>query len=363
MLPATDSKSTPSNHASSRVFGKMRNAITYLAISEVMRYFTDANIELVDIALLGIVVYIVSGAFVNVLDKVPVKSDTETMLVSVYDIQHKLLESVNRLSIMLSGQAIARWAQPAEFDNNSPLSLAQTSSVVMWIIGMLAVLSLLPGTFTNSKQGSSFQSVLLYTFTEGIETQFYKMHLDPFILFCMALALLYYLQLTQDEYVRRIKEQSFTPNVFRTMLHEAICMVLANVCIVAVMSGQQHAQVYANVLLLAQLVTGVILVGSLAAKIEVAASVQTLILWRTSREMWHWIYLFTTDDFVIFVSLCMLYIFMRKVQTHISLTIILLISKHVVTMSLREIQNLPQIPSIVASYVLLLGADILTTNF
>ena len=365
-----------SNKVPSQVFGKLRSAITFLAISEVMRYFTDANMDLTDIALLGIVVYIVSGAFVHVLDTVPTTLPTtvlttppttppvETILVSVFDVQHRLLQSVNRLSIMLSGQALALWAQPSEFDTDSPLSLSQTTSVLVWIIGMLAVLSLLPGTFTNSKQGGSFQSVLLFTFTNGIEAQFYKMKLNPFILFCMALTLMYYLQLIHDRYMASLKPKLAIPNVFRNMLHEAFCMVLANVCIVGVLNTeQQHTHVYSNVLILAQLTCGVILVGFLAEKIQVAASVQTLILWRTSREVWLWIYSFTTDDAVILISLAMLYMLMRKVQTHISQTIILLISKHVVIISLREIQNLPQVPSIVASYMLLLGADILTANF
>jgi hypothetical protein len=353
-----------STQVSSRVFGKLRSAITYLAISEVMRYFTDADIDLMDIALLGIVVFVVSGAFVHTLEIVPKTPQVDTIFVSVFDVQHKLLESVNRLSIMLSGQALALWAQPSEFDTDSPLSVAQTSSVVVWIIGMLAVLSLLPGSFTNSTQGSSFQSVLLYTFTNGIEAQFYKMKLDPFILFCIALTLMYYLQVINYRYMANLKLELAVPNVFRNMLHEASCMVLANVCIVGVLTAeQQYAQVYANVLLLAQLTCGVILVGFLAEKIQVAASVQTLILWRTSKEVWLWIYSFTTDDLVILISLCMLYMLMRKIQKHISLTIILLISKHVVTISLREIQNLPQVPSIVASYMLLLGADILTANF
>ena len=353
-----------SKQVSSRVFGKLRSAITYLAISEVMQYFTDADIDLMDIALLGIVVFIVSGAFVHVLDIVPKTPQVDTIFVSASDVQHRLLQSVNRLSIMLSGQALALWAQPTEFDAESPLSLSQTSSVVVWIIGMLAVLSLLPGSFTSSHEGSSFQSVLLYTFTNGIEAQFYKMKLDPFILFCMALTLMYYLQVINDRYMASLKLESAIPNVFRSMLHEASCMVLANVCIVGVLTTEQHyAQVYSNVLLLAQLTSGVILVGLLAEKIQVAASVQTLILWRTSKEVWEWIYSFTTDDMVILISLCMLYMLMRKIQTHVSLTIILLISKHVVTISLREIQNLPQVPSIIASYVLLLGADILTANF
>jgi hypothetical protein len=364
-------KNDPLRKDSTRVLTKLRSAITYLAISEVMSYFEDWDVSEMEISLIGIILYMVTGAFVHALHKGAYNEALERKKIdanafpkhawSLYDVQTKVLESVSRLSIMLSGQALAIWAQPDEFDTETALTLSQTSWVVIWIVGMLGVLSMLPGSFTDSRQGESFQSVLLYTFTNGIEAQFYKMDIDPMILFCIAIVLLYYLQQIHTRYLRDVNETpGANPNVFRCITHEACCMVLANVCIVGVLDNQQYAQGYANVLVLAQLITGVIFVGALAERIEVASSVQTLILWRASKEVWEWVSYLTTDDFIIFTSLLMVFAVARLVEPHISLTIILVISKHIVNVALRSIQNLPQIPSMVASFFLLLAADILT---
>jgi hypothetical protein len=355
---------------SGQVFGKLRSAITYLAIREVTSYFDDADVNVMDVAMMGIVVYVVSGAFVHMLKPDPSVPGNSTLMLSFFDVEYRVLLSVNRLSIMLSGQALAIWVLPVEFDADTAMSVSQASWVVMWIVAMLSVLSLLPTSFTQTDQGSSFQSVLLYTFTDGIEAQFYKLNLDPFVLFCLALAVLYALQRIHSEYLEALKTaekaaaygdcQNFTPNAFRSMSHEALCMVLANVCIVGVLPSESGTLVYANVLLLGQLAGGVILVGYLAEKIEVAASVQTLILWRASREAWDWIYAFTEDDFVILFSLILLYFFISRLQKQLAYTVILVLSKHIVTIALREVQHLPQLPSMVASYVLLIGVDILT---
>jgi hypothetical protein len=352
MLPDS-TQSTAVVRVPKRVFGKIRSAITYLAISEVMHFFEDMGIDIMEVSMIGVILFIITGAFLHVKKRGSnVEPNKTSLLTSVYDVQFHVLQSIHRLSLMLSAQALALWVQPKEFDTDSPLSISQTTWVVMWIVGMIAVLSLLPTTFTSSKEGASFQDVLLYTFTNGIERQFYKLSLDPFILFSLALVLLYYVQKSWSG-----------RNTFLNMVHEAVCMVLANVCIVGFVQEAQSTHVYANVLKLGQLVCGVIIVGYLAENIKVAASVQTLILWRASREVWVMVYNFTTDDFTIFFSLLLLYMVLRNVQKYLAVTILLVVSKHVVNVSLREIQHLPQVSAMVASYILLLGADILTEHF
>jgi hypothetical protein len=355
------------------VLRKLRAAITYLAISEVMQYLQDTDIRTMDIALIGMITYVISGSFLHVIHDNAARYKTQRRdgetrtalaLLSIFDVQERIVQSINRLSIMMSAQSLAIWAQPAEFDESSVLTAEQTLSIVMWVVAMVTVLSLLPGGFIASQQGASFQSVLLYTFTNGIETQFYKMGLDTFVLSAMSLALLYYLQCIHNLRGTTAAAGGTGDNTgdFRSMLHEAACMVLTNVCISNAISGTESSHTYKNVLFIAQLFGGVILVSFLGERIALAESVQTLILWRASREVWEWVYYFTSDAFAILIMLCIAYAIMRKVQIHIAMTLILVLSKHIVSMSLHEIKHMPQLASIVASQMLLVVADIVTAR-
>lgn len=344
------------------VVGKLRSAITYLAINEVMTFLGDAGVDYMDIALVGVVLYVLSGSFLHSTQLNVVVRETN-MRESFLVIETRILQSVNRLSIMLSAQALARWVRPDAFDNARYLSLEQVVFMILWVVTMLAVLSLLPGGFVQTEQGASFQSVLLYTFTDGIEVLFNHLRLEPLILFVASLVLLYYLQALHFAYVAFCKQRGVGLNAFRNISHEAMCMVLANVCIAGVMKGEHSAHSYKNVLLLAQYVAGVIFVSFLAQHIQLASSVQTLILWRASREVWDWINLFTTDKFIILTCLCLAYGIMQKVQTDIAMTLMLVLAKQLVNSTLEQVSNLPQLPSIVASHVILVLCDVLASQF
>lgn len=340
------------------VLQRLRAAITYLAIHEVMQYLLQANARIMDVAAIGVAAYIVSGFFLAVLDRrLSAEHDRASLSANVFELQLRLLRSVNRLSIMMSAQALATWAQPAEFDRDGMLSVEQTLAVVMWVVGMVAVLSLLPGGFVASEQGASFQSVLLYTFTNGIEIQFYKLRLDRFVLACSALALLYYLQQLHARYLA-----AGARGTFRCMLHEAVCMVLTNVCISSVLEHAESSHAYKNVLSMAQILGGLILVSFLAERMRLADSVQTLVLWRASREISAWAHYFTADPFAILVALFMAYTIAQRVQQHIALTVMLVLSKHIVSMSLAAVKLLPRVPSIVASQLLLVLVDIVAAH-
>ena len=342
--------------------GKLRSAITYLAINEVMTFLSEVGVDYMDIALVGVVLYILSGSFLHSI-KTNVVVGESNMKTSVLALETRILQSVNHLSIMLSAQALARWVRPDAFDNERYLSLEQVVFMVLWVVTMLACLSLLPGGFVQTEQGGSFQSVLLYTFTEGIEVLFNHLRLNALILFVAALVLLYYLQTIHFAYVAYCKQRRVGLNTFRNISHEAMCMVLANVCISGVMKGEHSAHSYKNVLLLAQYVAGVIFVSFLAKHIQLASSVQTLILWRASREVWAWINLFTTDKFIIIACLGLAYGIMRKVQTDIAMTLMLVLAKQLVDSTLEQVSNLPKLPSIVASHVILVMCDVLASQF
>jgi hypothetical protein len=346
----------------STAVGKLRSAITYLAINEVMTFLGDVGVDYMDIALVGVVLYVLSGSFLHSIKR-NVGIGGGNMTESFVALEARILQSVNRLSIMLSAQAVARWVRPDAFDNARYLSLEQVVFMILWVVTMLAVLSLLPGGFVQTEQGASFQSVLLYTFTDGIEVMFSHLRLNPLILFMVALVLLYYLQTIHFAYVAYCKERGVSLNTFRNISHEAMCMVLANVCIAGVMKGDDSAHSYKNVLLLAQYVAGVIFVSFLAKHIQLAASVQMLILWRASREVWDWINLFTTDKFIIIACLGLAYGIMKKVQTDIAMTLMLVLAKQLVNSTLEQVSNLPQLPSIVASHVILVMCDVLAGQF